>query len=156
EHHAVKTYYRAFQTVDLNELNASIGLMESKALSELALEGYPRERVRLSRSADIRYVGQGFELTLPLQDGELDSSSLLKLESSFCERHQEIYGHRSDGDPVQFVNLRLKALGQRTHQQTADHHWAARGQDRKAQVSRDAYFKGVGVVATPLLHRHDL
>jgi N-methylhydantoinase A len=156
EHHAVKTYYRAFQTVDLNELNATISLMESKALAELAIEGYPPERVRLNRSADIRYIGQGFELTIPFQGGQVDSSSLVTLESSFCERHKEIYGHRSDGDPVQFVNLRLTALGQRIHQHALDHHWTDRSKDRQLPVARDAYFKGVGVVATPLLRRDEL
>jgi N-methylhydantoinase A/oxoprolinase/acetone carboxylase beta subunit len=142
--------------VDLNELNAAIGLMESKALSELAVEGYPPERVLLNRSVDVRYIGQGFELTLPLQSGKLNSSSLADLECSFSERHEEIYGHRSDGDPVQFVNLRLTALGQRNNQQTLDHHSTVRSQDRKSLAARDAYFKGVGVVATPLIHRDDL
>lgn len=156
EHHAVRTYYRAFQSVDLNDLNTQVACMESKALADMAVEGYAPDRVLLKRSADIRYVGQGFELTIPLQAGQLDSASLAVLESAFSEKHHETYGHRSNGEPIQFVNLRLTALGERSRQQAhsrcAIHDIGRQG----AIVSREAYFEGVGFLPTSLLSRESL
>ena len=156
EHHAVRTYYRAFHSVDLMELNTQVGHMESKALADMAAEGYPPDRVLLRRAADIRYVGQGFELTIPLPAGPMDSASLVSLESAFAEKHQEVYGHRADGDPVQFVNLRLTALGQRLQQQTPGLHRIQAGKKRDEPAARGAYFEGIGVLTTPLLCREDL
>jgi N-methylhydantoinase A len=156
EHHAVRTYYRPFQHLDLNDLNEQFGYMESKALSEFASEGYGPERVRLNRFADIRYVGQGFELTIPVPGGMLQTSSLAALEETFAARHQETYGHRSDGDPLQFVNLRLTALGQRLAEPAVGRDASHASGYAKSASTRDAYFHGFGILTTPLLSRNDL
>ena len=67
-----------------------------------------------------------------------------------------MYGHRADGEPVQFVNLRLTALGQRLQQQTPGLHRIHVGKKRGAPASRGAYFEGIGVLTTSLLSREDL
>ncbi|MBI3980223.1 MAG: hydantoinase/oxoprolinase family protein [Chloroflexi bacterium] len=157
EHHAVQTYYRRFQTLDLAELNAWVGQIEAAALAELATEGYPADRVRLIRSADIRYVGQGFELNVPMPDGELTAETLAHLEAAFNEEHERTYGHRSEGNPVQFVNLRLLALGLRDEEQPLSASWWADGHSELAvPPPRKAYFGEAGLLPTPVLRRSDL
>jgi len=155
EHHMVQTYFRTFEDLDVDELNAQLSLMEGKALAELAEEGYLSDRVVLRRAADIRYVGQGFELTIPLPTGGLDRGALGVLESAFSQRHEELYGHRSESDPVQFVNLRLTAVGQR-RPKTAIKGGLCNKRGQREQRCRLAYFQGAGVVPTPVLAREDI
>jgi N-methylhydantoinase A len=80
---------------------------ELKAQAEIAAElavGEPR----LERSADLRYQGQSFEINVPVPAGALDVSALL---AGFHERHARRYGHAHPADPVEVVNLRVRAVG---------------------------------------------
>ena len=60
--------------------------------------------VTIRRAADLRYRGQSFELTVPV-DPKSDLSGLVE---AFHEAHRTTYGYRMD-DPVELVNLRLTA-----------------------------------------------
>jgi N-methylhydantoinase A len=165
EHHSVRTFFRTFEDLSLPELREQVQGMEEDALAELAAEGYPPERVRLVRSADLRYVGQGFELLVPVDGGEPAPETLERLEAAFNAEHERIYGHRSDGVPVQFVNLRLTALGLREAREPrvawqpaggfagsppGDARSPAAGEQ---MVARRASFGEVGVLETPVLRR---
>ena len=72
---------------------------------------------RITRiSFDMRYVRQNFELTIPWIELSgppiLDySSSLEVLTGRFYEQHEKTYGHFTEKDPIEIVNIRLMALG---------------------------------------------
>ena len=71
---------------------------------------YPPGDVRIQTLADMRYVGQAFNLTVDLTDMLADSENLLDHASaSFAAQHERIYGHRADDDPLEVVNLRIRA-----------------------------------------------
>ena len=76
-------------------------------------EGASPEGRRLQLLVDARYVGQNFELAVPIASGEslftddiFNPNSLIK---AFCEAHDQAYGYSSDTDPVEIVNVRLSA-----------------------------------------------
>jgi N-methylhydantoinase A len=156
EHHATRTFFRAFSTLDLVELWTAVQAMEVEALAEMATEGYPAEHVRLERSADLRYVGQGFELLVPMDAGELGDDSLARLAANFHVEHERAYGHRSDDAPVQFVNLRLTARGLRLAEapQPGSRSW--RSQPAAEEGTRDAYFGSLGLQRTPVVGRSSI
>jgi len=79
---------------------------EAKAREEMEMEGAGAE-VRLDRSADLRYVGQSFEINVPVPAGLPD---LAALRAEFHARHERRYGHAHPEAPVEFVNLRLRAV----------------------------------------------
>ena len=62
-------------------------------------------------AAELRYIGQNYEISLPLQDGSLDASAIERLKAAFHQAHEQTYGFASTGEVVQLVNLRLKAVG---------------------------------------------
>src|SRR5205814_7939488 len=95
-------------------LDALIAELASTARGTLAAEGYPPDRVALRWSADLRYLGQSFELTVPLLVSErdaLDAASVAALVEAFGEAHERAYGHRAADEPVELVNVRLAARG---------------------------------------------
>jgi N-methylhydantoinase A len=91
-----------------------------------------------------------------MDDGELTRSSLDRLARRFAEEHEHVFGHRSDGDPVQIVNLRLTALGRRERQTELRPNWWANGHDLAPLPSRLAFFGDFGRLETPILRRSDL
>lgn len=77
-------------------------------------EGIPAERRRLEASLDVRYVGQNFEITVPLDtDGTGQAPALPpvpELLTRFFAAHERSYGFSNPSDPVEIINFRLSAI----------------------------------------------
>lgn len=156
QHFFVRTYYRPFAGVDFADVNERLRLLEDEAITELAREGYARNRVRLVRAADLRYAGQGFELTVPLEDTPVDLAGLERLDALFAREHERAYGHHSAGDPVQFVNLRLTAVALADRDREYRGHVSVGHAGCDNASTRQAYFGEHGIIDTPLVRRFDL
>ncbi|MBI2468931.1 MAG: hydantoinase/oxoprolinase family protein [Candidatus Rokubacteria bacterium] len=112
EHHYVRTYRRLVREVDVPELNQVWARMDAEALAQLKAEGFVGDAARLRRSADCRYQGQSFELTIPVGAGALDAAALAALAEGFGREHARVYGHRAGSEePVELVNLRVVGQG---------------------------------------------
>jgi N-methylhydantoinase A len=82
-------------------------------LGEEALEraGIPEKNSRFQRSADLRYVGQAYEVNVPVPDGRFDQAAVETMRSRFHAMHKQLYAHNHPDKPVEFVSARLTALG---------------------------------------------
>jgi N-methylhydantoinase A len=60
-------------------------------------------------SFDMRYVGQNFELSVPI--GSLEMPSIEALHAEFFTAHERSYGYFNSADPVEIVNMRMAARG---------------------------------------------
>jgi N-methylhydantoinase A len=76
--------------------------LEKRALSEMAAEGVSGEALRLERALDMRYRGQSFELTVPLDKN---------FGAVFHDRYRHLYGYHDQGRDTEIVTLRLRAVG---------------------------------------------
>ena len=70
-----------------------------------------RGAVRLVREADARYVGQGYELTVPVPAGNLDAAALRDVRRRFDEVYAARYGYASPDEPVEVVTWKVSAIG---------------------------------------------
>jgi N-methylhydantoinase A len=84
--------------------------LESKAEKTLVSQGVKSDNIRFERLLDIRYFGQSYELIIPASWSS-QGINLDKTVESFHKKHKAIYGYRSDGEPIEIVNARLKAIG---------------------------------------------
>ena len=76
-----------------------------------AEEGIAADARRVTRTVDMRYAGQNYELPVSLPDGPVTSASLAELEKGFSEAHKRMYGFVAEDDPVQLVTFRVEATG---------------------------------------------
>ncbi|WP_173922453.1 hydantoinase/oxoprolinase family protein [Agromyces sp. Marseille-P2726] len=77
---------------DTDALAETIGRLEERALEQMAAAGFPKERVRLERSAQARYAEQYMqELHLPVPSGPIDESFSEKLSTVFAEEYSRLY-----------------------------------------------------------------
>lgn len=74
-------------------------------------EGLTASVRRVRRIADMRYVGQNYELSIELPDHALTAEQLPATLDAFHRAHEQSYGYSAPGEPVQFVTLRLEASG---------------------------------------------
>lgn len=66
---------------------------------------------RLTRSADMRFSGQGYEINVGLPEGTYKTADLDRLRDAFFEAYAATYGDRAfdRNDPVEIVHFRLAA-----------------------------------------------
>jgi N-methylhydantoinase A len=90
--------------------------METAARRQLEIEGFAEALQRVSRSLDLRYRGQAFELNVPLGnwplgDGPPGEAALGDAQAAFHRRHAATYGHANPEATIELVNARLTAWG---------------------------------------------
>lgn len=66
-----------------------------------------RGAARLTLSADMRYVGQSFEIETPLDERWLNDDDLESIKSAFHDQHQRLYDYCDRAAPVQVINARV-------------------------------------------------
>ena len=97
---------------DLVKLNADFARLDAEAREQLRRDGVPDEGMTLVHAADCRYVGQGYELRVPMPAGSLDEEAMQAVSEEFHRLHEEEYGHVFPSNPIQIVNIRVVAIGQ--------------------------------------------
>ena len=150
EHHYVRTWRRRTRDLNPMELAEAFGRLEDEAREQLAAEGFAGAAVRIERSADCRYQGQSFELTVPV-------TADVRLEEAFGREHERTYGHRAGPDePVEIVSLRV--VGQGLADRPRVFYRPGTPQTAPAAAaSRRVYFgPQAGWIVTPILSRADL
>jgi N-methylhydantoinase A len=111
-HDYSRTYLVTTDSVDLEGLNRAFDALQEQATEQLLAEGVPKQSILLWRSVEMRYRGQGYNLEVGVPDGQLDASSLRRVNDAFHQQHQATYGYSRPEEVTEFVNLRLAGMGQ--------------------------------------------
>lgn len=110
-HDYARTLLRAIDAVTPVEVARIYSELSESATSALVDEGTEPARVQLRAAADMRYVGQLHELTLPVEPARLAIEGLEPMVRDFHAEHERLYGFKVPGDPVMITTLRLRAIG---------------------------------------------
>jgi N-methylhydantoinase A len=140
---------RKISDIDLVAVDEGYRRMETEGAATLASEGVPAEKTTFLRLADLRYLGQGYELTVDAPSNSY-SNSFADLISLFHEKHREAYGYASPGEPVELVNLRLRAVGAIPKPKLTT---SAEVNETKPIETRNVYFESLGWARTPIYDR---
>lgn len=84
------------------KLEVEFRRLEQKARAEMRQEGFAVQEQRLQRQIDVRYQGQGYELTVPYSAGFL---------KAFHRAHEQRYSYADENRPAEVVGVRVRALG---------------------------------------------
>jgi N-methylhydantoinase A len=87
-------------------LEAQFRRLEQAGLQRMQLDGVAPQSVVATRSAEMRYIGQSYELSVPMAS-TLTAASIQGAVEELAQRHQRIYGHANDQGRAEFVNLRV-------------------------------------------------
>ncbi len=111
-HDYVTTMATSEDELEAEQVLATFKELEARGRAQLKAQNVPEERIEIQWSADIRYQGQSYELNTPvtLQD-TLTRDDLAKIIARFHEMHHRIYAYSSPEEMVEFINLRVGAIG---------------------------------------------
>lgn len=158
EQELVRSYPGRLLDTDPDELFAAYEELTREAIATLTSEGFAPERIEVRRLADLRYVGQAYELTVPVSGvGEPD---LAEIEAAFHEEHQRTYSHMSRSEPVGIVSIRVVASVRTAEPPKCGGRGVAQdgaGDRAGPAESRNVYFgASSGLLTVPVLRRVDL
>jgi N-methylhydantoinase A len=108
---AARTEFQRSDAVDLARLNADLRDMERTLAAQFRADGLPPRDVAFERAGDLRYVGQGYELRIPMPAGRITRGVLAQIWGQFHEAHRAEYGHAFPESPIEVVNLRVTGTG---------------------------------------------
>ena len=162
EYYGVRTTVGLDAGMDKNTLSRLYKELTEGLRENWRADGLSDESVFVQKLADLRYLGQSSELTVPCPEGPITEETPGILQVLFKQEYARTYGVEDIEERVQLVNLRLTATGRRKQSNPLDSANAiisgAHVQSRKWQAhQRDAYFgPDYGLIETPILARSDL
>jgi len=97
-------------SVDARAIDEKFRVMEVKGFEDLGCDGFGTNKIAMQRSADMRYKGQSFEITVPFPP--LSAKNWKdKLIEDFQNTHERLYSYRHPHSDIEIVTLRVKAAG---------------------------------------------
>jgi N-methylhydantoinase A len=103
----VHIFYHKLTEVDPDEIAEAYRVLGEEGWALLQEEAVASDDMYFELTADMRYVGQEYSVKVYISQPR----DLPEIEQRFHQAHHTLYGHATPNAPVEFVNLRLAALG---------------------------------------------
>jgi N-methylhydantoinase A len=108
-HDFTRTFFCDLANVDFGKLVTVHDEMVAEAKANLRHAKNAVHQIQL----DIRYVGQEFTLSVPVELDQLKRGDRKAIRTAFDQLYEHRYAHHSPDEPVEMVNIRLGAIGKR-------------------------------------------
>ena len=105
---AIRTSFQVSGAADLARINADFAAMQKELAGRFTADGIDLAKVTFERRGDLRYVGQGYELKVPIPDGAVDDKALAKVFETFDLQIYRLLGGVVSGHSIKHV---LAAIG---------------------------------------------
>jgi N-methylhydantoinase A len=152
----VRTFVCRLEDLDIDFLSGMMAELEAQGRQIVRDAGVASTQVRVLRSADMRYVGQGFEIRVDLPEEEFDGAMVGRIQDSFDAEYKRLYGRLCDGVSVESVHWRVTVTGPRPNPgRMKIRRMAGHGGDVE-KGSRPVFFDDGGSVDVPAFDRYQL
>lgn len=105
EHDHTRPYSVRADEIDFDRVARLFRELDELGREKMRSDRIPLDRVTVHKSAEMRYVGQGYELEVPI-DGDLAPATLGAVVAAFHDRHGAVYGYANPRAPVECVSFR--------------------------------------------------
>jgi N-methylhydantoinase A len=111
KHDYVQSKMTALSEIAPADLNAMFERLAAQALADLRDDGFSSETIRIQRALDMRYAGQGYEITMDCAADAMTADGLKELRLRFDAQHRSMFGHMAPEEPVEIVSYRVRGIG---------------------------------------------
>lgn len=137
---------------DAARANRVMDELVAESLAELKAQGY-RDGIEVHRALEMRYLGQNYELELPLTAPRFEADDVGALWTLFHDTHKARFGFSTPGEIIEIVNYAVTAVA-RTQQPELTELPTGQGEPAPKQT-RDVWFIG-GARRIPVFDRTNL
>jgi N-methylhydantoinase A len=155
EHEQTRTFGQRMSSIDPGKLQEAFDAVDALCAQKMSREGVDPASVRSSHFIDVRYVGQSYELEVPI-NGPIDRPVIDAAIAEFHALHRRIYGYARPSD-LEAINLRaVQTVKAREYSSHPGRHRGSSLPDAQ-KGTRLAYFDDIGRYdPTPVYDRHRL
>jgi len=107
---ATRSVVVGLDRLDWDQASVVVAELSDRARDVLRQGGVEDAEIRFEISADMRYAGQGFEVTVPLATATVAARDTAALQSTFDEHYRERFARSLGGMPVEVVSWRVRAV----------------------------------------------
>jgi N-methylhydantoinase A len=152
---AALTRVLALDRETAEELAGSLRALADRTAAELASYGFEKGAIELVARADLRFSGQEYTVTVPVEAAWLDDAGKLLsgTRERFVAAHRQLYGHGEADAPLEVVAARVRAVGLVATPRWPE--WTAT-EPGTPRTERAVCFRTHGTVATPVFDREAL
>ena len=105
EHHHAQTLHCLVEAVDVVAVNRCLEALSAAGPVRMREEGVPDDSVQVIWTADMRYVGQSYDLEIAIT-APLTARAVAEAMAAFHALHERVYGYARQEQAVEFVNFR--------------------------------------------------
>lgn len=151
----VRSYVSRLEQLDLSHLNGLFAEMEAEARTMLTDAGARPEEITMTRSADMRHIGQGFEISVAVPGGPLGENSRDAIRESFFDSYHALFERTVRDVPIEAMSWRLAAAAP-VPDITLDFSSQIAAAGDKLKGSRQVYFPETGFTDCAVYDRYAL
>jgi N-methylhydantoinase A len=97
---------------ELADIRAAFSKLETRAAAWIRSENIHVEEERIAKGADVRYLGQSFEIAVDLSEVDLSKPDAARqIARAFHEGYAALYGQADKDAPIEIINVRVTAIG---------------------------------------------
>jgi len=154
----VRSWPLRLNAPDWSHANALLSEMAAEGETLLVNSGLANHAITYRREADMRYVGQGHAIRVPLPTGPLDAATHAgTLLTAFEQVYRELYERLGPPVPVEILNWRVVASGPTPNLRLQVKAVVGGDAQTAYKGTRPAYFPETeGFVDTPIYDRYQL
>jgi N-methylhydantoinase A len=109
----VRSLYGRLGELDWAEVNGALEDMEAEGRDLLRASGVADADIRVRRLCEMRYIGQGHEVTVELPDGSLSPDDADRLTALYRKEYRRLYNREGPDVPLEALTWRLEAAAPR-------------------------------------------
>jgi N-methylhydantoinase A len=152
----VRSAYSRLDQLEWSFANGLLDEMAAEGRKVLENSGVSEEAIFYRRTADMRYMGQGHEVSVALPEGVLGANDLPRVAVEFERTYEALYGRKGPEVPLEVINWRVVASGPRPDMNLKLPRDTFKQSDAR-KGSRSAYFpERGGYTDTPVYDRYAL
>ena len=106
-HDYMRVHLADLDRADPARLEAIFAELEREAVATLRSEGFMNGAAQCARALDLRYVGQQWDITVPLS-GHLDPAAIRR---AFDAEHDRLFGHTQPQGTIEITKARVTGIG---------------------------------------------
>jgi len=157
QHDYVKTLMKRSDELTPSALYEGFEELQQKGLQQLEEEKVDPSTAQVEWSADMRYEGQSWELTIPISTTPgITWEDFARTIETFNETHQKVYSYSEPEETIEFVNLRVRVKAGSGTTFTSSFPPVSEGSHPESKETRKLFIESTGTTQVPIYERTSL
>lgn len=151
----IHSHIAELDELNWEEVNTFLAAMEDEGYAFLAKSNIAKKDARVQRVVEMRYAGQGHEITINLPEGDLNSTHITEIENRFIKEYEFRYNRSIQGIKMEMVTWRVVVQGP-TPEMNVELFSSSKGDAEAYKGKRKVYFEETGYLDCPVYDRYAL